>query len=136
MPMTRKILVFAAAVAMPAMAQVGVSVNVGEPGFFGQIDIGQAPPPAVIYPQPVVIQPAPGYVGGPLYLHVPPGHERHWAEHCAQYNACGRPVYFVRDDWYQREYVPRYHHEHGFDRDDGHRHEHDHGDDHGRDRHD
>jgi hypothetical protein len=26
----------------------------------------------------------------------------------AEYNACGRPVYFVRDDWYQREYVPRY----------------------------
>ncbi len=39
-----------------------------------------------------------------------PGHEKHWRKHCAQYNACGRPVYFVRDDWYNNEYVPRYRH--------------------------
>jgi hypothetical protein len=40
---------------------------------------------------------------------VTPGHEKH----CAQYNACGRPVYFVRDDWHYNEYVPR--HRHGGD---------------------
>jgi hypothetical protein len=63
----------------------------------------------------------------PIYLHVPPGHEKHWSKHCAQYNACGRPVYFVRDEWYNNEYVPHYQHAH--DNDHGHGHGHDkHGD--------
>ena len=44
----------------------------------------------------------------PIYLRVPPGHEKKWNKHCASYNACGRPVYFVRDDWYRNTYVPQY----------------------------
>jgi hypothetical protein len=87
---------------------------VGQPGFFGQLDLGGGPPPppALINPRPVVIRRDRDYNDGPIYLHVPPGYERNWAKHCAQYNACGRPVYFVRDDWYQREYVPRYQERH------------------------
>lgn len=131
----KKILLVAALAlcAAPAMAQVGVSVNVGQPGFYGQINIGDVPQPQVIYAQPVTVAPVPEYGGGPIYLHVPPGHEKHWERHCAQYNACGRPVYFVRDDWYNHEYVPRYQHEHGDDGDHGHGWGHDHGDhgDHG-----
>ena len=46
-----------AASALPALAaDVGVSVSVGQPGFYGRIDIGNVPPPVLIYPQPVVIQ--------------------------------------------------------------------------------
>jgi hypothetical protein len=94
-------------------ANVGVSISAGEPGFYGRIDIGNAPQPQLIYPRPVVIRPAPGYVvEEPLYLHVPPGHEKHWNKHCAKYNACGRPVYFVRDKWYNDVYVP-HHKTHG-----------------------
>jgi hypothetical protein len=40
----------------------------------------------------------------PVYLWVPPGHRKHWSKHCAQYGACGAPVYFVQDRWY-REHV-------------------------------
>lgn len=124
----RKILCAAlfSALATPAFAaDVGVSVTVGQPGFYGQLDIGNAFPPQLIYPQPVVIQRAPEFVSAPpIYLHVPPGHEKHWSKHCAEYHACGRPVYFVRDDWYNHEYVPHYQHEHG-----GHDHEHGHGHD-------
>lgn len=128
-------LAVAAAVAAPAMAaDVGVSINIGQPGFFGQIDIGavQAPPPALIYTQPVLIE-HPAYAPPPVYLHVPPGYERHWGRHCAEYGACGRPVYFVRDDWYRREYAPRYQERYSHDRgderhDEGHGHGHDHGD--------
>ncbi|MDB5973881.1 MAG: hypothetical protein JWR07_641 [Nevskia sp.] len=125
----KNILIAAAAFsAIPAFAaDVGVSVNVGQPGFYGQINIGNVAP-QVIYPQPVIIQQAPEYVGGPIYLHVPPGHEKHWGKHCAQYNACGRPVYFVRDDWYNNEYAPR--HGHGGD-DEGDDHGHGHGKGHG-----
>jgi hypothetical protein len=104
----------------------GVSVTVGQPGFYGQIDIGGYPNPPVIYREPVVVQVAPEYAAAPpVYLHVPPGHERHWRQHCGEYHACGRPVYFVRDDWYNREYVHHHHeHDHGHDRDHGH-HDHD-----------
>lgn len=98
-----------ACVAPVFAADVGVSISVGQPGFYGQINIGNVPQPQVIYPQPIVIQRAPEFVSvQPIYLHVPPGHEKHWRKHCQEYNACGRPVYFVRDDWYNNEYAPRY----------------------------
>ena len=41
----------------------------------------------------------------PVYLWVPPGHQKNWRKHCARYQACGMPVYFVQDGWYQREVV-------------------------------
>lgn len=99
--------------ATPVMAaDVGVSVTVGQPGFYGHIDIGDFPAPAVIYSQPVLVQPVP-VAGPPLYLRVPPGHYKHWNKHCGEYNACGRQVYFVRDSWYNNVYVPQYREHHG-----------------------
>lgn len=100
-----------AAIVVPALpAAAGVSVQVGQPGFYGTLDIGGFPQPQLIYPQPVVIQPVPQgvVVGGPIYLHVPPGHAKHWTKHCQQYGACGQPVYFVQNRWYDQVYVPRY----------------------------
>lgn len=76
------------------------------PGVYGRIDIGNAPPPPLVYVQPVIIQRAPVFVEQPpLYLHVPPGHAKKWSKHCARYNACNRPVYFVKvrgDDDFER----------------------------------
>lgn len=89
-------------------ADVGVSVTVGQPGFYGRIDIGNGGPNgAVIYPRPVIIREVHSVRYEPLYLRVPPGHEKHWHKHCARYEACGRPVYFVREDWYRRHYAER-----------------------------
>lgn len=98
----------------PALAaDVGVSVSIGQPGFYGRIDIGSLPPPPLIYPQPVVILPAPiAVVQEPIYLRVPPGHAQNWSRHCRHYNACGQRTYFVQDHWYQTEYAPRYHAQH------------------------
>ena len=113
---------------------VAVSITLGQPGFYGQIEIGNVPQPQVIYSQPVVVLQSPAYGSTPpIYLHVPPGHEKHWSRHCAQYNACGRPVYFVRDDWYNNEYVPRYRHgdEDGHDHGKGHNKHRDHDEGHG-----
>jgi hypothetical protein len=121
-------------------ADVGVSLSVGQPGFYGQINIGNTAPPPVIYTQPTVVEQGPEYAGGPVYLHVPPGHEKHWAKHCAEYNACGRPVYFVRDDWYNNQYGGPRHghgggdgdeggHGHGHGNGNGNGHGHGHGDD-------
>jgi len=88
---------------------VGVSVSVGQPGFYGRIDIGSMPPPRLVYAEPIVIQRAPvGVVREPIYLHVPPGHAKHWAKHCYRYHACGQPVYFVQDAWYNDVYVPHF----------------------------
>ena len=91
-----------------AFAQsTGVSVSVGQPGFYGRIDIGNYPSPVVIYPQPLVISPAPITVSQqPIYLRVPPGHAKKWAKHCAAYNACGQQVYFVQENWYRNVYAP------------------------------
>ncbi|MBI3380573.1 MAG: hypothetical protein HY019_01075 [Aquabacterium sp.] len=77
---------------------VGVSVSVAQPGFYGRVDIGDQQP-TLIYPQPVIIQQVPVAVHQrPIYMRVPPGHSKNWARYCAQYRACGQPVYFVRDD--------------------------------------
>ena len=105
-----------AAAALPAWAQdVGVSVHVNQPGLYGRIDIGHVPqPPLVVYPQPVVIAPTPVAVHQhPIYLHVPPGHSKDWRKHCHRYNACGQPVYFVQESWYQRSFVPAQHRQGG-----------------------
>lgn len=92
-------------------ADVGVAVNVNLPGIYGQITIGELPAPELLLPRPVIAVPATVAVAGPppepLYLHVPPGHEKHWARHCREYDACGRPVYFVSQRWYQEVYAPR-----------------------------
>jgi hypothetical protein len=134
---------------------VGVAVNISAPGVYGQITIGGGlPTPELLLPQPTVVVPAPVVVGvappEPLYLHVPPGHERHWARHCQEYNACNRPVYFVSDRWYQNVYTPHHMHheeeerrewehrheeerERHFDRDREHAYEHEHDHDHGHD---
>ncbi|MBW8846047.1 MAG: hypothetical protein JF607_13865 [Burkholderiales bacterium] len=85
-------------------ADVGVSIQVGQPGFYGRIDIGQTAPPPVMMAEPVWVQRRPVHVE-PVYMRIPPGHQKHWDKHCAQYNACGVPVYFVREDWYQERYA-------------------------------
>ncbi|MGZ3158230.1 MAG: hypothetical protein ACXU7H_04030, partial [Burkholderiaceae bacterium] len=54
-------------------ADVGVSVNVARPGLFGQINIGDAPRPRVVYAQPVIVERPARYVEqAPVYMHVPP----------------------------------------------------------------
>jgi hypothetical protein len=70
---------------------------------YGRIDIGRYPQPAVILPQPVIIEaPVVHVQPQPVYLWVPMGHRKNWRKHCREYNACGVPVYFVRHDWYDR----------------------------------
>lgn len=92
-----------------AQAQINVSTGIGEPGFYGRINITNMPPPNIVYPAPIVIQPTEGIVEAPpIYLYVPPEHHKNWSKYCHQYQACGRKVYFVSDDWYAKIYVPQY----------------------------
>lgn len=99
-------------------ADVGVSVSIGQPGFYGRIDIGDFPQPQVIFAEPMIIERGP-MNRPPIYLRVPPGHAKHWGKHCREYNACGERVFFVQDSWYNHEYVPRYQERHGNRQDGG-----------------
>ena len=73
---------------------VGVTIEISQPGVYGRIDIGRFPQPAVVVPQPVIIvPPPPGVVRPqPIYVWVPYGHRKDWKKQCRRYNACGVPV--------------------------------------------
>jgi hypothetical protein len=83
-------------------SDVGVSVSIGQPGFY--MNIGNVPPPAV-YAHPVVVRPAPVVVyrtapvvvARPVYAHVPPGHAKHWYR-----DHHGYPVHYGHDGRYYR----------------------------------
>jgi hypothetical protein len=118
--------------ASPALAtDVGVSIQVSQPGVYGRIDIGQFPRPQVVVAQPVIIAPQPmrqqprervAEKVQPVYLWVPPGHRQNWRRYCREYNACGVPVLFVDHRWYDDHVHPRKrkgdNHGKGRDRDD------------------
>lgn len=123
-------LVFSLVALSASAANVGVSIHIGDPNFYGQIDLGQRYQPQVIYERPIIVQQS-SYVYPPLYLRVPPEHAKQWNRHCSAYGACGRPVYFVKDSWYRETYRDRYYrdddrgrgHGHGWDKHDKHRHD-------------
>jgi hypothetical protein len=70
--------------------------------------VGNRPPPPVVYQQPVIVVHSPVAVHRrPIYMHVPPGHQKNWAKHCHRYDACGQPVHFVREEWVHEHYHAR-----------------------------
>ena len=97
-------------------ADVGVSINISQPGVYGRVDIGRFPQPVLVAPRPVIITQR--VVQEPVYLWVPPGHRQNWRRYCGRYDACGAPVYFVQDRWYRDHVIERRHDRR--DRHDGH----------------
>ena len=95
------------ALAGQALAQEVRVIVSGEvaPGVYGRVDVSNSPRPPLVSPDPVVVV-RQARAPGPVYLHVPPGHARNWAKHCRKYDACSRPVYFVKS----AEYDPGYKH--------------------------
>lgn len=112
-PLTVALALITLAVVASAFAtDVGLSVSIGEPGFYGQIDIGSVGQPRLVNSRPTVLESR--YRNEqPLYLRVPAAHAGNWRRYCTRYDACQRPVYFVRDDWYRNVYAPHYRSEHG-----------------------
>ena len=108
--------VLAATAGAAGATDVGVSVQISQPGVYGRIDIGRFPQPQVIVAQPVVVVAPPVVVARPVqpvYVWVPQGHRKHWSKHCHDYNACGVPVYFVRHDWYHEHVMVATNESHG-----------------------
>ncbi len=98
------------------------------PGVYGQVQLGNSPPPPLVYAQPMLIEPQPAALP-PVYLHVPPEHAKNWRKHCHEYHACNRPVYFIRSAEYEPDYDHRDHdrdrdRDHGHDRHDDRDHDH------------
>jgi hypothetical protein len=93
-------------------ADVGLSINIGQPDYYGRLDPNGYPPPRVIYRQPKAVnrvqinQP-------PVYMRVPAKHAKYWSKNCRRYNACDERVLFVQDNWYRRDYAPRYQEQNG-----------------------
>jgi hypothetical protein len=101
-------------------ADVGISISLGQPGFYGQIDIGDYPQPRLIYAEPVIVEQV-VVVEQPIYLRVQPDHVKHWETYCGEYHACGQRVYFIEDSWYEDVYVTDYHRKHGNGKNQGHK---------------
>lgn len=103
-------------------ADVNVAITIGHPQFYGEIDLGGIERPPLMYSRPMTIQRVRrGPAFEPIYLRVPRNHSKNWRRYCSRYQACNRPVYFVRDDWYSNVYVPHYqerHRDHRYDRND------------------
>ena len=100
-------LLILAAAALPTSAatNIGVSIGINAPGQYGRIDINNYPQPVLVLPQPIVYAPAPQAAHQrAIYLYVPPAHRANWGRYCGSYSACGQPVYFVQEDWYQKYY--------------------------------
>ena len=97
------------------------------PGVYGQVQIGNAPRPVVVYERPRVIVVDKRYEHDePVYLHVPPGHAKNWSRHCRDYHACERRVYFVKSQEYEPVYIREHRHDHDDDDHDDHGHKHKH----------
>jgi hypothetical protein len=108
-----------AACVAPAFAgNVGFTISVGEPGFYGQLVLGDRDRPLLVNARPVIHARGYGWAS-PVYVRVPDWQRRNWGRYCSRYSACARPVYFVRDDWYRDEYAPRYRRDHDRYRHDG-----------------
>lgn len=111
----RYFLMAAFIIIMPASVlanDFGVSISIGQPGFYGQINLGNNyPRPQLIYPQPILVREIRSNAWAhqsPIYLHVPPSHAHNWHQHCHRYQACNQSVYFVRENWYNDVYAPQY----------------------------
>lgn len=79
-----------------------------QPGVYGRVELGNNSHPDLVYTQPRVIVVEENHRYAPVYLHVPPGHAKNWGKHCSKYNACNRPVYFIKSS----EYETDHHHDH------------------------
>lgn len=123
----------AASAQTTVQVDAGVGVTIRQPGVYGRIEFGTAPPPPVVYPQPVIIVPGPIVVRRPIYLYVPPGHARDWGKHCSKYQACGQPVYFVQPQWVESRWA-EHEHDEGKGRGRGRSHDDDRGKGRGRDK--
>ena len=78
-----------------------------DPGIYGKLDLSRFGKPQVLNVKPLLVSTAKGAgKAKPVFVHVRPGWELHWSAHCAAYDACNVPVYFVTEGWFVHVYLP------------------------------
>ena len=101
--------IFAVAASASA-ADIDVSISAGHPNYFGKIEIDQVAKPAVVFDNAVIVRGKRRVDGAePIYMRLPEKQVRQWSKYCSRYDACGTPVYFVKDEWYRNVYVVSHH---------------------------
>jgi hypothetical protein len=73
----------------------------------GTVDVRRFPRLDLVSPHPVIVRfMSAQMLARALYLHVPQAHRAEWAGYCHFYQACGHPVYFVTEQWFEHVYRP------------------------------
>jgi len=84
------------------------------PGIYGRVAMASTATaaattvkPPLVYSQAMLVD-APSATGAvePVYLHVPPDHAKNWKKYCAKYDACNKPVFFIKSAEYEPGYQP------------------------------
>ncbi len=88
-----------------AQAQVSIGAPIA-PGIYGRVDIGNGYYPQLYADTPFIVN---DYYRNraPVYMYVPDNHRRAWRNYCDRYDACDRPVYFVREGRRHYKYEDR-----------------------------
>lgn len=92
----------------PSSAQGLLNNLLGQPNYYGGLEMQGHTNPLLYNTRPILIQPSLSNNGQPVYLRVPSNQRQNWTRYCGQYNACNRQVNFVQDGWYNSVYAPRY----------------------------
>lgn len=95
-----------------ASAGTQINISIGDNGYHGVLPALTGWRPDVWNASPVVAIGAAAAGIAAIYLNVPDKERRDWKRYCGKYDACGRPVHFVKDDWYRRTYAPKYRRQH------------------------
>jgi hypothetical protein len=88
-------------------AVTAAAATAAESGIYGRLDVQGLTPPQVLNPKPVLADASSARASMPaVYVHIPPGDEKHWRARCRLYDACDVPVHFVTETWFVDVYLP------------------------------
>jgi hypothetical protein len=89
------------------MAAVTTVAAAPESGLYGRLDLDGLTTPQVINAKPVLVDSSSRRASTQaIYVHIPPGDEKHWRARCRIYDACDVPVHFVTESWFVNVYLP------------------------------
>lgn len=95
-----------------ANASTQINISIGDSGYWGVLPALTGYRPEVWNNSPIVAIGTAVAGLSAIYLNVPDAERHDWKNHCRKYDACNRPVHFVKNDWYRDQYAPEYRRQH------------------------